>query len=105
MAAIPPIESLGSLMGCLYVREGATLGGRVLARKLDPLLGPGTQGRRFFAGTTGDAALWAETCAEIEWAADAGGLADIIAGACTTFAVFEAWIECHSPVQPDGSLP
>ena len=35
-------------MGALYVTEGATLGGRLLARGLDRLLGAGeARGRRF----------------------------------------------------------
>ena len=34
-ALLPILDTPGKFLGCLYVREGATLGGRVLSQKLD----------------------------------------------------------------------
>lgn len=92
-APIPPLLSKGHLLGCLYVREGATLGGKVLASRLDRLFGGGARGRSFFRGTRGDGALWNECCHAFELAADEGHLPEMIKGACATFAAFEAWFD------------
>ena len=89
---LPHMDRPGRLLGCLYVREGATLGGRVLARALDRLFGPrGCKGRRFLGGADGDAALWRDCCAAIEAAARSGHLAEIAAAASETFEAFEGW--------------
>src|SRR3954464_6094559 len=37
-AALPALGSAAQVLGCLYVVEGSTLGGRELARRLDHLL-------------------------------------------------------------------
>lgn len=93
LAAMPPrLDDPGRFLGSLYVREGAMLGGRVLASKLDDLLGPGRHGRRFFAGRDHDTALWRGCCAAFEAAAEAGHLKAMTAAARETFEVFESWI-------------
>jgi heme oxygenase (biliverdin-IX-beta and delta-forming) len=92
---IPPpqyLDSRAAILGCLYVREGATLGGRVLAGKLDFLLGPGPMGRRFFAGTGHDAALWRACCAAFEGGFSPRDRGAMIQAARETFAIFEDWI-------------
>ena len=91
-AHIPPTESAGQWLGRLYVREGATLGGRVIALTLDPLLGDGDAGRRFFAGTPDNGRLWGEVCDALETAGSAGHLDDIVAAARATFDAFEVWM-------------
>ncbi len=54
-------------LGMLYITEGATLGGRVLARSLDHLLGRGEAGRRFLLGhAERHAALWQALCLAVE---------------------------------------
>ena len=48
---LPALRSAAQALGCLYVTEGSTLGGRELARRLDHLLPPGSDaGRRFLLG-------------------------------------------------------
>jgi heme oxygenase len=76
-----------ALLGALYVREGSTLGGRELARRLDYLLGDALDGRRFFAPAPDQAVLWHECCAAIEACDDVAAMID---GARRVFAVFEA---------------
>jgi heme oxygenase (biliverdin-IX-beta and delta-forming) len=82
----------GRLLGCLYVKEGATLGGRVLAAKLDHLFGSRIDGRRFFSGREADPALWRACCAVIDEIRDPSELDAMIAAAQETFETFERWM-------------
>lgn len=48
---LPTVQSLANLLGCLYVIEGATLGGQVIAKHLQKNLGiSSTSGGEFFNG-------------------------------------------------------
>ena len=91
---LPPLKTRGKLMGALYVREGSTLGGRVLARRLDGLLGSNSlHGRLFLAGDRGEPQLWQRCCSLVEEVAATGNLDDIIQAAIDTFAALETWLE------------
>src|ERR1700722_18067713 len=47
-ARLPAVDAPGACIGCVYVTEGAGRGGRIMAARLDGLLGTGAaQGRRF----------------------------------------------------------
>jgi len=92
----PAIVSPDYLLGARYVVEGSALGGRGLARQLDPLLGTGNpQGRRFFSGHGADTGnAWRTYLARLaEAPAAATSRATIIAGATATFAIFEQWLD------------
>jgi heme oxygenase len=104
---LPEISSPAALVGCLYVIEGSGLGGSILAKKLDFLLGTeGTRRRRFFLGRTSpDPLPWGEFCGLLETCADDGNLNDLIEGARNTFDALELWLNqggddvssgCHS---------
>jgi heme oxygenase (biliverdin-IX-beta and delta-forming) len=57
---LPPLGTLAELLGCLYVVEGATLGGRIITKHAQETLGiyPATGGY-FFQGYGDDtAAMW-----------------------------------------------
>lgn len=96
--ALPVCEGLRSvrsnaeLMGRLYVVEGSALGGRVLAARLDGLLGPaGTAGRRFFTGRAApDPLPWPAFCRLLE--AQAADVEAMIEGADTTFHALADWL-------------
>jgi heme oxygenase len=93
LAPLPPLGSAARALGCLYVTEGSTLGGRQLARALDALLPPGIEGRRFLLGH-GDAhaAMWRSCCQALEaCGAEPERRAEMLAAAAATFAAFEAW--------------
>ena len=92
LATPAAIDAPGKLFGCLYVREGSTLGAKLLARKLDHLFGTGESGRSFLAGNNDHAEQWRQCCDGIERAADAGHLPTMTAAAVATFATFETWI-------------
>ncbi|MBB4196843.1 heme oxygenase [Rhodoblastus sphagnicola] len=89
----PDFSNYGRLVGSLYVRAGSTLGGRLLAKALDPLLGEGGEtGRSFLSGRGGADAQWRQCCAAIEQAM-ADGLWDaMLEGATDTFAALEDWM-------------
>jgi heme oxygenase len=97
------LDDPGRFLGALYVREGSTLGGRMMAKRLDHLCEPGrVDGRRFLSGTVHDPRLWLECCAALEQAADVGQLETMITAAHETFAVFEAWAAKNAATLPDA---
>lgn len=100
IAAIPTCADLPDLWtpehfaGCLYVLEGASLGGQVIIRHLrDRLEFPDHGGTAFFAGDgTSTAARW--KCV-LEWLEHVGhsGLRveQIVSSACATFRALANW--------------
>lgn len=93
---IPALSSPDYLLGASYVVEGSALGGRGLARQLDGLLGKGiVAGRRFFIGhRTETGEVWRSYLARLS-AASAGTASPtaIVAGAVSTFTIFEQRLE------------
>jgi heme oxygenase (biliverdin-IX-beta and delta-forming) len=92
LAPRPRVSKPGDFLGALYVREGAILGGKVMAGKLDRLLGAGSQGRSFLIGNGKAGALWRKCCEALERGREAGHLGDMIAAARAAFAAFELWL-------------
>jgi len=100
IAALPLCRSVPSLhmkehvFGCLYVVEGAGLGGQVLARKLDRLLGVGhIAGREFFQGRPEpDPLPWPVFCRLLEECAADGEIDEIAGTARRTFASLALWL-------------
>ena len=94
MLAPPALPSRAAAIGWLYVVEGSTLGGRVLARALDRLLPEGSaDGRRFLgAGQAPDHPRWAAIGVEIDrCGASPPELDRMIAAAHECFARFDLW--------------
>jgi heme oxygenase len=92
--ALPPLRTAAQALGCLYVTEGSTLGGRELARRLDHLLPPGgAEGRRFLLGHgPNHGILWRELCAALEACGDTqAGRDEMIGTALAVFGVFGDW--------------
>lgn len=93
---LPKIDGLPRALGCLYVLEGATLGGRVIRREVAARLGLAeADGAAFFCGygeRTG--AMWSAFCGSLEgWAADHMGDRDaVVDAACETFLRYDAWL-------------
>ena len=89
---LPEITTCGHVLGCLYVVEGATLGGRVIARALHDHLGVGpATGAAFFEGyglETG--AMWRALVAQLE--ASRWPRGETLATAVETFVAFERWL-------------
>ncbi len=92
---MPRYDGAERRLGALYVVEGSALGGRLLSRGLDRLLGATSiDGRRFFAGrgaATGDAWLsFLDQLASV--GPDPIGRAALVSAAIETFEAFETWI-------------
>ena len=105
--AIPLCRSLPALAtpeeraGCLYVIEGAGLGGAAMAHKLDYLLrGPSRSGRQFFMGRPyPDPMPWPDFCRWLEvWAIHAD-VSAITLSARRTFEFMDRWLRAD-----DGDL-
>ncbi len=92
---LPALASPGQLLGCLYVIEGATLGGQIITRRLEANLGltPLT-GAAFFDGygaRTGG--QWKAFCAMLRANAGEGGRQDdILSSANQTFETLGQWL-------------
>jgi heme oxygenase (biliverdin-IX-beta and delta-forming) len=92
---IPAFHDADEILGGLYVVEGAALGGRILARRLDPLLGiDAAAGRSFFLGNGADTgAAWRGYLARLAGISpDAGTRQRVVTAAIATFAAFETWL-------------
>lgn len=77
-------------LGCSYVVEGSSLGGKLIYRQLDYLFGESAGGRRFFRGSPSDGARWRLLCQRLEGEGrKPDALDEMIAGAQRTFALFE----------------
>jgi heme oxygenase len=92
--SIPPVRSSAEALGRLYVVEGAALGGRVLAAKLDSLLGGlGNMGRQFFSGRPApDPLPWPAFCGWLEALGAGADMDEVIEGADTTFRAMAHWL-------------
>ena len=93
-ALMRPVRSNAELMGRLYVVEGAALGGKIIASKLDRLLGAeGVEGRRFFSGRAlPDPLPWPAFCRLLESESSRSGIRAVIEGAETTFRNMADWL-------------
>ena len=93
---LPPLAKQEELAGCLYVLEGASLGGRVIARALDRGLGIAKDsGASFFAGDAqATSARWREVLAWLDGLVQEGARRDeVVAAARATFLAFAQWAE------------
>lgn len=92
---LPSLSTPGQALGCLYVIEGATLGGQIITRRLEAGLGlTPASGASFFSGygaQTGS--RWKDFCAMLE--ANTGRACrpeDILGGALQTFETLGQWL-------------
>jgi heme oxygenase len=105
--SLPPLGNASSIWGCLYVLEGATLGGQIVSRHLKASLGltPDT-GASYFSGYgehTGP--QWKAFCALlIAYAERTDDTSDILAGANATYATLDAWMRVADDA-PEPATP
>ena len=88
--ALPPLETRAQLLGAMYVLEGSTLGGQVIARQLGAA---GIDGRSFFANRaerTGP--LWKQFTQLLETAAAPEDSDAVVDSAILTFQTLAAWL-------------
>ncbi|QEL15574.1 biliverdin-producing heme oxygenase [Limnoglobus roseus] len=91
--ALPPLTDVPQALGCLYVLEGATLGGQVITRHLRGQPG-GPYPTAFFASYGENVGpMWKAFGAFLtEYTAGHGGDDRIVASACATFDTLGAWL-------------
>ncbi|SDX46938.1 biliverdin-producing heme oxygenase [Thiocapsa roseopersicina] len=99
----------GAALGGLYVLEGATLGGRVIAKHLRRCLGPalGSAGFLDFHGEQSSAA-WKRFASILDSLPAHGRMdpTEVIAGACTTFSMVHRMLEgAGAPSAPAQAGP
>ena len=91
VAGMPAMRSPGRALGCLYVLEGATLGGKVIEREVRRRLGLERDGGTSFFGAYGSqvGARWRAFCEIVEREARALDLAGMTVAAQQTFDALE----------------
>jgi heme oxygenase (biliverdin-IX-beta and delta-forming) len=96
--ALPEMEDATRLLGAMYVMEGSTLGGQLIARHVERVLGlTAGQGDAYFRGhneRTGP--LWKEFCDLLRMKVPESETHAVIAGARTMFQVFGSWMRVAS---------
>ena len=93
---MPQLECFENLAGCLYVLEGACLGGQIIAPMLHRQLGLASEsGASFFVGDgDGTSARWRIVLTWLEGLVSAGARSDQIVGsACECFLTLSRWVE------------
>ena len=87
---MPAMRSVGDHLGALYVVEGSTLGGVVIARALEPAFG---ENRRFYLGHGDEhGRLWRGFVARLDRLDGQAEAADAERAALAAFAAFERWM-------------
>lgn len=97
-ADLPEIQGLPDALGCLYVLEGSTLGGRVIARRLAAagVSVGGRPARSFEAHGDQTGARWGRFVPALDgWPAD-----DLIPSAVETFRALERWMRQRGAAGP-----
>ena len=92
---LPDVRGLPEAFGCLYVLEGATLGGQIIRRHVADRLGLDAQNGCGFFSSYGDRVgeMWNSfRQALMQYAADAEIQDRIVAAAQDTFAKFDDWL-------------
>ena len=94
-AELPRLETLPQAMGCLYVLEGATLGGQLISANLRRVLGIGPEsGGAFFASYGGAVQTqWQRFCVALEKSLlDLDGRQEAAVSAIATFELFNSCV-------------
>ncbi len=96
MDRLPDFSSPANLLGSMYVTEGSTLGGQVIARMLERKLELAHgNGNSFFVGhgpATGN--RWKAFCRFlVDWSSAHPGAEDaMVRAACKTFEAYKSWV-------------
>ena len=99
---LPRLSCPEDLAGCLYVLEGACLGGQVIAPTLRQRFGVDKDsGASFFVGDAeATAARWILVLSWLDALVCAGARSDeVAASACATFSTLARWVEQQEPSQ------
>ena len=101
--ALPPLQDLPDLLGAMYVMEGSTLGGQLIARKVEATLClQRGAGNSYFVGH-GDltGVMWKKFCQILMNNVSDSDTEAVIQGAKAMFMTFGLWMRAMPA--PDGS--
>ncbi len=100
---LPEMNDLPSLLGTMYVMEGSTLGGQLIARHVEAALDLSEgEGDAYFRGHGKDTgAMWKEFCEVLANRVPDSDADAVVLSAKEMFAVFGAWVREKSVM--DGS--
>jgi heme oxygenase len=93
-ATLPPMVDVESLLGAMYVMEGSTLGGQLIARHVEKVLEfESGCGDAYFLGH-GDQTgrMWKEFCSMLETRVPEDRAESVTLGAKAMFATFGDWM-------------
>ncbi len=95
---LPDVSPLGAAWGCLYVLEGATLGGQIISRAVHQAsLGTGSVACSFFSGYREETGLrWTAFVEQLNdyGRSPAARTDETVAAAVATFCCYEDWVSC-----------
>jgi heme oxygenase len=92
---LPEVNSFYNALGVLYVLEGSTLGGRIIARLISRKLGVDS-GLNFFLSYGNDVdKMWASFKLILQEPFTPEQKAEVVAGALQTFRTFNYWLSEH----------
>jgi heme oxygenase len=92
---LPRLENVDDGLGCLYVLEGSTLGGQLIAREVQTRFGVEEKtGAGFFHGYGSQTGVkWREFCTSVRiYAAGGKSQSAIVHSARSTFELLESWM-------------
>jgi heme oxygenase (biliverdin-IX-beta and delta-forming) len=95
-ASLPRLETIPEALGCLYVLEGSTLGGKIITGHLKKLLPlDESRGCSFFHSYGADVGrMWSSFLRVLVRHCDRHGDADVVVqSACQTFASLSRWFD------------
>lgn len=97
---LPPINSHAEALGAMYVMEGSTMGGKIIARMIEGQAGiNGPSGFSFFNGYGEDTGrMWEEFKAFLNRPLDEMEKLNLILTANRTFRTFYNWIDKHAAI-------
>jgi len=103
---LPPLRTQAEVLGCLYVMEGATLGGRLITQHVRAALGitPATGGS-FFQGYGDDTGRMWQGMRQllVSGSPDTQAENSIVTNAITTFACLRSWCETFPETNKNGT--
>lgn len=97
-------DDRSAILGALYVTEGSTLGGQVIAHHIRRSLGDaiGSGGCAYYEGygKQDTAAKWTSFRAFLDRSGEEGRSQSVIDGARWTFEALKSWLTAGSPIRP-----
>jgi heme oxygenase len=98
-AELPPIKSFTQALGCLYVTEGSTLGGKIIARILSEKLQISSTNGFSFLLSYGEnvVQMWEKFKIYLQRPFTAEQAEEVMGAANNTFITLKNWFNAHEP--------